>query len=120
MTRIGIVAEAPDETRVAATPATVPKLLALGYVVAVESGAGEASSFPDAGYAAAGAAVVDGPEAWSCPIVLKVNPPTDEEIARLVDGATIVATLSPALRPELVGALATRGVRTSATSCAPR
>ena len=42
MTRIGIVAEAPGENRVAATPTTVPKLIALGYDVVVESGAGAA------------------------------------------------------------------------------
>ena len=46
--RIGVPRETkPRETRVAATPATVTKLVALGYEVVVESGAGEASSFPD-------------------------------------------------------------------------
>ena len=40
MARIGIVAEAPGETRVAATPSTVPKLIGLGYEVVVEAGAG--------------------------------------------------------------------------------
>ena len=55
MTRIGIVAEAPGENRVSATPNTVPKLIALGYDVVVEAGAGAASSFPDAAFAQAGA-----------------------------------------------------------------
>jgi NAD(P) transhydrogenase subunit alpha len=120
MTRIGIVAEAPGENRVAATPTTVPKLIALGYDVAVESGAGAASSFPDAAYRAAGATVVDGAEAWASPVVLKVNPPTPAEIARLADGATIVAMLSPALRPDLVEALATRGITAVALDAVPR
>ncbi|MDW4571393.1 Re/Si-specific NAD(P)(+) transhydrogenase subunit alpha [Microbacterium sp. M3] len=120
MTRIGIVAEAPGETRVAATPTTVPKLIALGYDVVVEAGAGVASSFPDAAYTAAGATVVSGSEAWLSPIVLKVNAPTPAEIDRLADGATIVATLSPALRPDLVEALATRGITALALDAVPR
>jgi len=120
MTRIGIVAEAPGETRVAATPTTVPKLIALGYDVVVEAGAGAASSFPDAAFAQAGATVVDGAVAWASPIVLKVNAPTPAEIDRLADGATIVATLSPALRPDLVEALATRGITAVALDAVPR
>jgi NAD(P) transhydrogenase subunit alpha len=120
MTRIGIVAEAPGENRVAATPTTVPKIIALGYEVVVESGAGAGSSFPDAAYAAAGASVVDADTAWASPIILKVNAPDPAEIDRLADGATIVATLSPALRPDLVETLATRGITAIALDAVPR
>ncbi|MFD4958452.1 Re/Si-specific NAD(P)(+) transhydrogenase subunit alpha [Microbacterium sp. NPDC058389] len=120
MTRIGIVAEAPGENRVAATPTTVPKLVALGYDVVVEAGAGAASSFPDAAYAASGATVVDGATAWASPVVLKVNAPTPGEIDRLADDATLVAMLSPALRPDLVEALATRGITALALDAVPR
>lgn len=120
MTRIGIVAEAPGENRVAATPTTVPKLLALGYEVVIESRAGDRSSFPDAAYTAAGASVVDTATAWAAPIVLKVDAPTPDEIGRLADGATIIATLSPALRPDLVEALATRGITAIALDAVPR
>lgn len=120
MTRIGIVAEAPGETRVAATPTTVPKLIALGYDVVVEAGAGEGSSFPDASYEASGARIVDGDEAWAASVVLKVNAPSPAEIDRLADGATLVAMLSPALRPELVEALATRGITAVALDAVPR
>ena len=120
MTRIGIVAEAPGENRVSATPNTVPKLLALGYDVVVEAGAGAASSFPDTAFAQAGATVVDGATAWASPIVLKVVAPTPAEIDRLADGATIIATLSPALRPDLVEALATRGITAIALDAVPR
>ncbi len=120
MTRIGIVAEGPGESRVAATPNTVPKLIALGYDVVVEAGAGAASSFPDAAYAEAGATIVDDRTAWASPIVLKVNPPTREEIDRLADGATIIAMLSPGLRSDLVEALATRGITAIALDAVPR
>ena len=120
MVRIGIVAEAPGETRVAATPSTVPKLTALGYEVAVQTGAGAGSSFSDAAFAESGATIVDEAAAWSSPVVLKVNPPTSAEIERLADGATIVAMLSPALNPELVEALATRGITAIALDAVPR
>ena len=120
MTQIGIVAEQDGETRVSATPSTVTKLLQLGYTVAVEKGAGEASAFPDEAYVAAGAMIVTGDEAWSSPIVLKVDAPTDAEIARLSDGATIVGLLSPALKPELRAKLATRGITALAMDAVPR
>ena len=120
MTRIGIVAERSGESRVAATPTTVPKIIALGYEVVVETGAGAASSFPDSAFAAAGATIVDGDVAWSSPIVLKVEPPTRGEIDRLADGATLMGLLSPALRPDLVEALATRGITAIAMDAVPR
>jgi len=120
MTQIGIVTEHDGETRVAATPQTVGAILKLGYDVVVEEGAGVDSAFPDAAYAAAGARVVSGDEAWASPIVLKVNAPTEAEIARLSDGATLVALLSPALRPELRAALATRGLTALAMDAVPR
>lgn len=120
MTRLGIVAELGQESRVAATPATVRQLLGLGYEVVVEKGAGERASFPDESYAEAGALVVGGDEAWSSEVVLRVNPPSEEEIGRLADGATLIGTLSPALRPELVEALASRPITALALDAVPR
>ena len=120
MTRIGIVAERAGETRVAATPDTVAKIRGLGYEVAVECGAGAASSFPDDSYAAQGAELVDREAAWGADVVLKVVAPTDDEIALLRDGATLVALLSPAQRPELLDALRARGVTALAMDAVPR
>jgi NAD(P) transhydrogenase subunit alpha len=106
---------------VAATPTTVTKLVALGYDVAVETGAGAASSFPDEAYTAAGATVV-GPadEAWQADVVLRVNAPSDPELARLRDGATLISLLSPALNPDLVEALAARPITALAMDAVPR
>lgn len=119
--RIGVPRETrPRETRVAATPATVAKLLALGYDVVVESGAGEASSFPDEAFEAAGAGVLPGAEVWRSDVVLKVNAPSTEEIALLRDGATLVGLLSPGLNPELVEALAARPITALAMDAVPR
>ena len=79
--QIGVPAESkPGETRVAATPKTVGQLICLGYDVVVEAGAGARSSFSDEAYAAAGASVGHGTEAWTSDVVLKINGPTDEEI----------------------------------------
>lgn len=120
MTRIGIVAERPGENRVAATPATVGKLISLGYDVIVEAGAGAAASFPDAAYAQAGATLVDTAAAWQATIVLTVNAPAPEEIARLAPGATLIGILSPALRPDLLKQLAAQGVTALAMDAVPR
>ncbi|MEI5584572.1 MULTISPECIES: Re/Si-specific NAD(P)(+) transhydrogenase subunit alpha [unclassified Agromyces] len=120
MTRIGVVTEQGSETRVAATPATVTQLIALGYEVAVEAGAGARSSFPDAAYVDAGATIVPGVEAITSDIVLKVNAPTEAEIAILRPGTTLISLLSPALRPDLLEALAARGVTALALDAVPR
>ncbi|WP_159701281.1 Re/Si-specific NAD(P)(+) transhydrogenase subunit alpha [Arthrobacter sp. 18067] len=120
MTRIGIVAEMGQETRVAATPVTVRQLAELGYELVVEKGAGESASFRDEAYEAAGALIVGADEAWGSEVVLRVNPPTEEEINRLAPGATLIGSLSPGLRPELVDALAVRPITALALDAVPR
>ncbi|MFC9561357.1 Re/Si-specific NAD(P)(+) transhydrogenase subunit alpha [Agromyces sp. NPDC056965] len=120
MTRIGVVTEQRPETRVAATPATVTQLIALGYEVVVEAGAGARSAFPDDAYVAAGAGLVDGSAAFASDLVLKVNAPTEAEIALLSPGATLIALLAPAFKPELLEALAGRGVTALAMDAVPR
>ncbi|QZY46331.1 Re/Si-specific NAD(P)(+) transhydrogenase subunit alpha [Mycolicibacterium austroafricanum] len=118
---IGIPRESlPGETRVAATPQTVGQLIKLGYQVVVESGAGAAASFSDAAFAEAGAGIGSPDEVWSADVVLKVNAPTEAEIAALRDGATLIGLISPALRPELVEQLATRRITVLAMDAVPR
>jgi len=95
----------------------VGQLLALGYEVVVETGAGVKSSFTDDAYVQAGASIGD---AWSTDVVLKVNAPTEQEIELLRTGSTLVALLSPALAPELLDALAARGVTALALDAVPR
>ncbi|GHC53176.1 Re/Si-specific NAD(P)(+) transhydrogenase subunit alpha [Streptomyces violaceochromogenes] len=116
--RIGVPAESTaGETRVAATPATVGRLVALGYDVVVEPGAGASSRFSDAAYREAGAELGDP---WQAEIVLKVNAPSAEEAGRLREGATLIALISPALNPELVEELARRPVTVLAMDAVPR
>jgi NAD(P) transhydrogenase subunit alpha len=121
MHRIGIVAESsPGETRVAATPNTVQKLIRLGYDVLVETDAGSGSSHTDGAYLVAGAQVVSHDEAWASDVVIKINPPTPDEIAALTDGATLIGMISPALDPGLVDALAARPITVLAMDAVPR
>jgi NAD(P) transhydrogenase subunit alpha len=118
---IGIPREShAGETRVAATPQTVGQLVKLGYTVVVESGAGEAASFTDAAYADAGASLGGSGEALSAEVVLKVNAPSDVEIASLKDHATLIGLISPALNPELVEKLSARRVTVLAMDAVPR
>jgi H+-translocating NAD(P) transhydrogenase subunit alpha len=119
--RIGVPRETRvRETRVAATPATVGKLIALGYDVVVETGAGAAASFPDEAYVDAGARLGTADDAWQADVVLRVNAPSVEEIPRLRNGATLVSLLSPGLNPDLVDALATRPITVLAMDAVPR
>jgi NAD(P) transhydrogenase subunit alpha len=108
------------ETRVAATPATVRQLIALGHTVVVEDGAGLASSFPDDAYVDAGAWVGTRAEAWGADVVLHVTPPSEEEIGLLRDGGLLIASLAPALDPGLVERLAARPVTALAVDAVPR
>jgi H+-translocating NAD(P) transhydrogenase subunit alpha len=120
--RVGVPAESDDrENRVAATPATVRQLIALGYEVVVQSGAGGRSNFTDEAYAQAGAVVTDDPDAvWHCDVVLKVNAPTPGEIDRLSPGATLVGLLSPGQNPDLLQRLAARPITALAMDAVPR
>jgi NAD(P) transhydrogenase subunit alpha len=118
---LGVVTEsAAGETRVAATPATVRQLAALGYEVLVEAGSGAAASCPDEAYAQAGARIATRGEAWATDVVIKVNPPTEPEIAALHDGATLIGMIGPALRPELVQTLSERPITVLAMDAVPR
>ena len=118
---IGVVRESRrGETRVAATPTTVRQLIALGYDVAVESGAGEGASLQDDAYTEAGASVVDAARAWGADIVFKVNAPTDDEIPRVKQGATLIALISPGLDPDLVERLSSRPITVLAMDAVPR
>ncbi|MDN5798064.1 MAG: Re/Si-specific NAD(P)(+) transhydrogenase subunit alpha [Intrasporangium sp.] len=119
--QIGVPREThPHETRVAATPKTVGQLVGLGYDVVIESGAGQAASFDDAAYVAAGARVVDRDTAWSSEIVHAINPPADDEIALLRPGTVLVGLMAPALDPELVEKLRAASVTAMAMDAVPR
>src|SRR5215831_14877950 len=85
----------PGETRVALVADGVKRLAATGLAIQVEAGAGLSAGVADADYEKVGAKIV-GPEAstgaWSsADLVLKVQPPTLPEAARLKSGAVLVS-----------------------------
>ena len=111
----------PGETRVAATPETVRRMIKSGLEVAVERGAGEASLFQNSEFEAAGASLLDDPAAgWEgADVVLKVTPPDDGE-GRLKPGAVLIAFLAPYRHPDMVRALAAGNVTSLALELVPR
>ena len=88
---------APGERRVAATPETCKKLIALGVQVRVQRGAGRAAGIVDDAYAQAGAQLLDDAEAVlaGADLVLCVQPPEPAVISRLREGTTLVGLLAP-------------------------
>ena len=93
---IGVPAETTaGETRVAVTPETAKKLKAQGHTVRIQSGAGLAASATDDAYTAAGAEITDANGAFGCELVLKVRAPSDDEVARMRPGTTVVGMLNP-------------------------
>lgn len=118
--RIGIPAESrPGETRVAATPETVKKLVGQGHTIQVQSGAGVNASAVDEAYIAAGATIVDAHTALSSDLVLKVQAPTADEAAHLAPGAAMVGMLNP-FDAEGLQRLANAGVSAFSLEAAPR
>src|ERR1700675_1342183 len=118
---IGVVAEThPRETRVAASPETVKKYIALGAEVAVQRGAGIAAGITDADYQSAGARLVEADEAFGADIVLKVRRPSEPEIARMKSGSIVVATMDPYGHLPEIGAMARAGVSAFAMELMPR
>ena len=117
---IGVPAETlPGETRVAVTPETVKKLKAAGHTLRIQSGAGVAASATDEALAAAGAEITDAAQAWACPLVLKVRPPSPAELAQAQSGATLVGMLNP-FDAEGLQRIAAAGLTSFALEAAPR
>ena len=113
--RVGVVREtALGERRVALVPETGGKLAAAGFEVAVEPGAGDAASFPDAAYAEAGA-TLGAP--WEADVIVAVRRP---DPALLREGQLLIGFLDPLADREGVEALASRGVIAFAMESIPR
>ena len=121
--RIGVPKEIYEgECRVATTPDVVTQLKKLGFDVAVESGAGEKSSYSDDAYREAGCEVIGSAgDLWSkSDIVLKVRAPESEEAARLRADQTLISFLWPAQNPELLKQLTETGATVMAMDSVPR
>lgn len=105
---------APDENRVAATPETVKKLIALGVSVSVESGAGAKAALPDAAYAQAGATIERNTNA---DIVLKVQIDTLDGIK---SGALVIGLVNPYKNEALIKEAAEKNITLFSMELVPR
>jgi H+-translocating NAD(P) transhydrogenase len=110
----------PLEKRVAATPESVERLIKPGFSVVVEDGAGEQSYFSNADYEAVGAKVVSADEVWKhSDIVLKLRPPTPEEVTKLADKA-LISFIYPKQNEALMKQLQDQNATAFAMDCIPR
>ena len=120
--KLAVLKETADaERRVAATPETVKKFVALGAEVAVEAGAGLSASVADADYQVAGATV--GPREATlsgADAILGVQGPDPAALAGAKPGALVVAILDPFRRRERVDSYAEAGLEALAMELMPR
>lgn len=118
--KIGIPAETRHgETRVAATPETIKKLVAAKHQVVVQSGAGVAASVTDEAFSAAGAQIGTAADAFGCEMVLKVRAPSADESAQIKTGTVLVGMLNP-FDNDNIAAMASAGLTAFALEAAPR
>ncbi len=118
--KVAVAAEVEaGEPRVAATPETIKKIIALGADVAVEPGAGIKSGIPDAEYSAAGAAVT-ADAVGGADIVLKVRRPQAAELARYKRGAIVIGIMDPYGHDDALRAIADAGLSAFAMELLPR
>ena len=120
--KIGVPTEtAPGEHRVALVPEVVGKLTGKGHEVIVQRGAGAGAILPDSQFEQAGAKLVDDPGAvWKADVVVKVAPPSPEEIKLLGPGSTLIGFLAPLSNSAGVQAIAQSGATSFALESVPR
>jgi alanine dehydrogenase len=83
-----------QEKRICITPDAVQTLIAHGHRVMLESGAGEGAHFSDQDYSEAGAEISkDTKKVFSCPMILKVEPPSADEIELMNPASVLISAL---------------------------
>jgi NAD(P) transhydrogenase subunit alpha len=102
------------------TPKTADQLIKLGYELVIEAGAGAAAKFADEAYETAGVRVAPAEEVWTSDVILKVNEPNLVEVARLSEGAVILARMGLGDQPELFQALNARRATGLSLDAIPR
>jgi H+-translocating NAD(P) transhydrogenase subunit alpha len=120
--KIAILRETrPFERRVSATPETVKKLIALGFELGVETGAGLGAAITDAAYVEAGAHVGDRAAVLAgAGMVFAVQGPDANELAGFSTGAVLIGSLNPHQRKDAVAAYAGAGLTAMAMELMPR
>jgi len=118
--RIGVPLETrPGETRVAATPETVKKLIGQGHTVVIQKDAGMKASQPDSAYEAVGATIGSAADAFGAEIVLKVRAPESAELKQIKSGSVLIGMLDP-FDNDMIAAMAAQGITAFSLEAAPR
>jgi len=118
--RIGVPLEIRrGETRVAATPETVKKLIGQGHQVVIQKDAGVQASQPDSAYEAVGASIGSAADALGAEIVLKVRAPEAAELKHLKNGSVLIGMLDP-FDNHNIEAMAAQGITAFSLEAAPR
>jgi len=118
---IGILKETPGENRVAMLPESVAALVKMNVSLLVETGAGMTAFASDKEYEEAGARLVAKAEVIAgADLLIKIQPPTTEEVAMLKDGQAIMAVLSPYFNADLVKELAAKNITSFSMDVVPR
>jgi NAD(P) transhydrogenase subunit alpha len=119
---IGVIAEtASGEKRIALVPEVAKKLKALGARIVIQTGAGNAALIPDAAFGSEVEVLLDAAGVLAqADILMKVMPPTQEEIGQLRAGATVLGYMQPHLSTERVTLLRDRKISSFAMELLPR
>ncbi|PSB92308.1 Re/Si-specific NAD(P)(+) transhydrogenase subunit alpha [Candidatus Pandoraea novymonadis] len=118
--KIGIPAETIfGETRVAATPETIKKLVAAKHQLIVTRNAGLNANVPDTAFESAGATLGSKDEAFGADIILKVRAPSAEELKHIAPGSVLIGMLNP-FDTENNNRMAAAGIQAFSLEAAPR
>ena len=101
---IGIPKETSfQERRVALVPETVSVLVANGHRVKIETKSGQGSNFSDSDYSEAGAEICyDKKEIFSCNLIFKVAPPSEDEVEMMPGNQTLISALQISIQPKVI------------------
>ncbi len=120
--KIGIPQESyPGEKRVATTPEIAEKLIAMGFTVAIEAGAGSGSDYANDAYREAGVEIQNAETLWSTSdLILKIRSPVTSEVELMHSGAWLISFIWPAQQPDLMKQFASKRSTVLAMDCVPR
>jgi len=111
-----------DETRVAATPQSVKELIKAGYEVSIETGAGTSSFISDDDFKNAGAKIVNTSNELfkDSDIIIKVAPPTSDEIELMPKDSILVSFFQPTIELEKVKSISIKNITGLSMHLVPR
>ncbi len=120
--KIALLKENENEKRVVMIPETVKKLIALKVNVAIEIGAGEKSFISDKNFEEAGAKIINKKEELikDADIIIKINPPTEEERKLIGTDKILISVLNPLINNDLVKDIAEKQITSFSMDMIPR